>query len=117
MGFRYKKTFSKTAKREFAQKMNEIDNYCSENGIRQSASSDSYYFEVNGVQYRVSNHSVESSNSHAYNIFGEQVRDVYHPLGREDDVVYIHAGKTRIIEIHQALLAGKKLDGRGNEVI
>lgn len=97
---------SKTARREFAQKMGAIDKYCQENNISQSATNDSYYFEVNGQRYRVSNHSVETSY---INSGGK-----YHTDGREDDVKYIHAGKTRIIEIHKNLLAGKELDGNGN---
>ena len=105
---------SKTAKREFAQKMNEIDEFCRENRIHQSASSDSYYFSINGKNYRVSNHSVEASNARAFTDSGEQIREKYHPDGREDDVIYIHASKTRIKEIYNNLVAGYELDGRGN---
>lgn len=56
----FKKHFSKKKKKEFAQKMNEIDSFCSKNVIVQSKSSDSYYFHLNGKYYRVSNHSVEA---------------------------------------------------------
>lgn len=107
---------SKTAARQFAQEMDAIRSFCAENGISMSASGDSYYFTVNGQKYRVSNHSVEASNAHARNDLGEKLREVYHEGGRKDDTIYIHAGKTRIIEIYTALVAGKKLDGRGNEV-
>lgn len=105
---------SKTAKREFAQKMNEIDDFCREHGIHQSARSDSYYFTINGKSYRVSNHSVEASNARAFTNLGEQIREKYHPDGREEDVIYIHASKTRIKEIYNNLVAGYELDGRGN---
>ena len=37
----------------------------------------------------------------------------YHEDGRRDDTIYIHASKTRIIEIYNNLKDGKKLDGRG----
>lgn len=107
-------TPSKTAKREFAQKMNEIDDFCREHGIHQSARSDSYYFTINGKSYRVSNHSVEASNARAFTDLGEQIREKYHPDGREEDVIYIHASKTRIKEIYNNLVAGYELDGRGN---
>lgn len=110
MGF-YKWRPSKTAKREFAQKMSEIDDFCYANGISQSR--DSYYFTINGKDYRVSNHSVEASNRHAYDEFGNQKRRVYHPNGREDGTIYIHASKTRIIEIYNDLKAGYELDGHG----
>lgn len=95
----YRWSPSKSAKREFAKKMDEIRSFCSENGIYQSRSGDSYYFSLNGVSYRVSNHSVESSPYHN---------------GRIDGEVYIHASKTRIIDIYNDLVKGYVLDGKGN---
>lgn len=44
MAYGYKWKPSRTAKREFAEKMNEIDEYCFANGISSSASSDIYIF-------------------------------------------------------------------------
>ncbi|MCD7723842.1 MAG: hypothetical protein LUH82_07900 [Clostridiales bacterium] len=113
----YKWKPSQKQKKEFAQKMNEIDEFCYKNGISQSASSDSYYFTIDNQKYRVSNHSVEASNAHAYNaITGEQYREAYHPEGREHDTIYIHASKTRIIEIYNDLRNGFQLDGRGYRI-
>ncbi len=115
MGFGYRYKPSKTQIREYAEKMDRIDDFCRENNISKSANSDSYYFEINGQKYRVSNHSVESSNRGAYEEgTHEQIRELYHPEGREKDTIYIHAGKTRIMEIYENLKAGKELDGRGN---
>lgn len=115
MGFGYRYKPSKTKIREYAEKMDRIDDFCSKNNISRSANSDSYYFEINGQKYRVSNHSVESSNRGAYEEGAhEQIRELYHPEGREKDTIYIHAGKTRIMEIYENLKAGKELDGRGN---
>lgn len=57
---------SKTAKREFAEKMREIEDFCAKNGIHSSLSNDSYYFTVDGINYRISNHSVEASNRGAF---------------------------------------------------
>ena len=111
MGYRWKP--SKTKAREFAQKMEEIDEFCEANGIDQSASSDSYYFTLNGQKYRVSNHTVAASNRGAYSDVYGQVRELYHPGGEQDDTVYITAGKTRIIEIYNNLQKGVKLDRRG----
>lgn len=105
---------SKTQAREFAKQMEEIDDFCIENHITSSSTNDSYYFTLNGVKYRVSNHSVESSNKGMYDSFGNQIRDSYHPDGRKEDVIYIHASKTRIIEIYNDLKNGYELDGRGN---
>ena len=114
MAYRTKFKPSKKAAREFAAKMQEIDDFCSENGIAQSRNGDSYYFEIGGKKYRVSNHSIEASNAAAFDeITGERVREAYHENGREADTVYIHAGKTRIIEIYNDLKAGYELDGRG----
>ncbi len=115
MGFGYRYKPSKTQIREYAEKMDRIDDFCSKNNISKSANSDSYYFKINGQKYRVSNHSVESSNRGAYEEgTHEQIRELYHPEGREKDTIYIHAGKTRIMEIYENLKAGKELDGRGN---
>ena len=94
----YKWKPSKSKIREFASKMNEIDEFCQLNRISQSATNDSYYFELNGKKYRVSNHSPESS--------------LYHD-GRDDDVVYIHASKSRVIEIYNNLKSGMVLNGKG----
>jgi hypothetical protein len=110
----YKYKPSKAACQEYAQKMQEIERFCAENNIDASRSNDSYYFTIRGQKYRVSNHTIESSNSRAFDWKGDQVRDFYHNSGRDNDVIYIHAGKTRIIEIYENLKAGKQLDGRGN---
>lgn len=105
---------SKTKAREFAKTMEEIDEFCRENGICQSKRSDSYYFFLDGKEYRVSNHTIAASNSHAYNDLGEQIREKYHEDKESDDVIYITAGKTRIREIYEDLKAGFELDRRGN---
>lgn len=99
---------SKTKAKEFAQKMKEIDDFCNENNIVQSSSSDSYYFEINGQKYRVSNHTVDASNRGAYDeLTGSNKRELYHPNGEKDDTIYITAGKTRIMDIYNNLKAGK----------
>ena len=113
---RYRKTFSKTAKKEFAEKMNEIAKFCEEHGISQSRNGDSYYFVLNGQQYRVSNHTVEASDRGMYDEIGNKLRDSYHPNGRENDVVYITASKTRLIDIYCDLEKGFSLDKRGYRI-
>ena len=89
---------SQSEAKEFAQKMKEIDAFCEQNGISTSRTQDSYYFTVNEVKYRVSNHSICSSPYHE---------------DKEPDVVHIHASKTRIMEIYNDLMAGYELDGHG----
>ena len=110
----YKWKPSKAQAKQFAQQMQEIDKFCAENDIKQSATSDSYYFTINGQKYRVSNHTVATSNRGAFDEINGQKRDLYHPNGEEEDTIYITAGKTRIIDIYNNLKAGKKLDRKGN---
>lgn len=112
----YKWKPSKAKAREFAQTMQDINEFCDENGIIQSSSSDSYYFTIDGQKYRVSNHTVAASNRGAYDETYGQKRNLYHPKGEEDDTIYITASKSRIKEIYNNLKAGKKLDRRGNIV-
>ena len=102
------------AKKEFANKMNNIELFCRENNISRSLNNDSYYFTLNGNNYRISNHSIEASNKGAFDEIYGQKRKLYHYEGRRKDTVYIHASKTRIIEIYNDLKNGYKLDGRGN---
>ena len=111
----YKWKPSKAAAREFAEKMSVISDFCRAHYIKKSLSGDSYYFELSGVKYRVSNHTVEASNNAAYNDAGDQVRQLYHPEG-EADMICITASKTRIIEIYNDLAAGHKLNRRGYRI-
>lgn len=112
MAYRWKP--SRTKAREFAEQMDKIAGFCLDHGIQQSASGDSYYFTLNGQKYRVSNHTVEASNAAARDpLTGEQRRGLYHSGGRDSDTVYIHAGKTRIMDIYSDLAAGYELDGKG----
>ncbi len=106
MGYRWKP--SKTAAKEFAIQMKEIEEYCRENNISRSISSDSYYFTHDGIDYRVSNHAVEKSV--------DRYGDSYHGNSKEyrKNTFCIHAGKTRIIEIHKAIVSGKNVDHKGN---
>lgn len=112
--YRYKP--SKDKAQAYKDEMQAIEAYCRGRGISHSASYDSYYFTVGGTDYRVSNHTIEASNACAYDEDGNIIRPLYHDGGRQANTVYIHASKTRIIEIHTALQAGYKLDGRGNRV-
>lgn len=104
MGYYRKWKPSKKAIKEFKQKMDEIHSFCKENEISYSSTSDSYYFSLNGIDYRVSNHSVESSK--------------YHGDGKEyrKYTFCIHASKTRLIEIYNKIKEGKNINHRG-EVI
>lgn len=111
----YRKKFkpSKIAKREFAKKMDEIRKFCDDNLISYSNSMDSFYFTIKGKHYRVSNHTIESSNAGAFDNLGQQIRELYHETKRNDEVTYIHASKIRIIEIYNDLVAGYELNGKG----
>lgn len=116
MGYYKKWKPSKTAAKQFADTMSTIKEFCNNNGIDYSKTCDSYYFSINGVNYRVSNHTVELSNYKAYDEFGNKIRELYHPNGREENTVYITAGKTRIMDIYNDLKAGYQLNKRGNRI-
>ena len=103
---------SKANAREFAEKMDTVRDLCVMHNISHSLSMDSFYFCIRGQSYRVSNHTVEASNRAAFGDLG-QTRELYHSA-RDADTIYIHASKTRIIEIYENLAAGNALDGRGN---
>lgn len=105
---------NKTKAKEFAKKMNEIEQFCFENGITKSRTSNSYYFTINDQNYRVSNHTIKASNLKAYDDLGNKIREEYHEKEERKDTIYITASKTRIIEIYNNLKDGKKLDRRGN---
>lgn len=108
---------SKAKRTQFAKEMKEIENFCNQNDIIASKNNDSYYFTLNDIHYRVSNHTIEASNKAAFDIdIGMYTRDLYHETERKDDTVYIHAGKTRIIDIYNDLKAGYKLDGKGYRI-
>lgn len=113
MGYGRRWKPSKSSVAQFKKKMDEISDFCNEKGIIQSRGGDSYHFTINNQKYRVSNHTVEASNAAAYRD-GIQIRDVYHEGGKQEDIMYIFAGKTRIIEIYNDLEAGYELDHRGN---
>lgn len=111
MGYKWRP--NKAAAMEFAEKMEEIEEFCKLNEISKSFNSNSYYFSINGQFYRVSNHTIEQSNKNAFNEFGEQIREQYHNNFRNNNTIYIHASKTRIIEIYNNLKNGVCLDGKG----
>lgn len=107
---------SRAKAKEFAKQMDSIQAFCDEHGISYSRTMDSYYFSLNGKNYRVSNHTIKASNSKAYRLdelTGKivQIRELYHT--DDDDLICFTASKTRLPEIYNALLAGKELDKRG----
>lgn len=106
------KYYSRAKAREYAQEMEIINNFCNANGISASRNLDSFYFSLDGVKYRVSNHTMQASDRGMRDsVTGEKRRDSYHE--HDNDLVCITAGKTRIAEVYSNLKAGKKLDKRG----
>lgn len=109
----YKKFYriSKSEAREFAELMQEIDDFCIKNNITQSYSGDSYYFEItkpknnpNLGRWRVSNHSIKSSQKYS--------SGAYHQ-NDDENLNCITASKTRIMQIYSDLKAGWILTKRG----
>lgn len=108
---------SRTKRTQFAKEMKEIEDFCTKNNIIASRNNDSYYSTLNDISYRVSNHTIEASNKAAFDIDTDMYkRDLYHETERKDDTVYIHAGKTRIMDIYNDLKAGYKLNGKGYRI-
>lgn len=101
---------------EEKRRLSEIRAFCDANGIHYSKTMDSFYFKVRGQAYRVSNHSVEASNKGAIGRDGKKRRELYHPNGREKDVIYIHASRFRLPKIYTDLKLGAILDGRGKVI-
>ncbi len=116
MGYYRKWQPSKAAAYEFKEEMEKIEKFCDENHIHYTLNKDSYYFHLNGIDYRVSNHTMDASNNGAFNQFGEQARDFYHTKEDYENTVCILAGKTRIIEIYNDLKDGYQLDKRGRRI-
>ncbi|NCC55729.1 MAG: hypothetical protein EOM11_09680 [Erysipelotrichia bacterium] len=116
MGYKFKP--SKQQKAAYANQVASIETFCNEHNIVRSARGDSFYFTVNNINYRVSNHTVDASDKGMYReaFNGERikVRETYHPA--IDDRVYITAGKTRIEQIYNDLKAGFTLNKRGYRV-
>ena len=104
-GVKYKR--SKKQIREFITKMDEIEEFCKQNGIARSFNSDSYYFVANGKAYRVSN-SLRASGEYVYDPITDQRVHT-----DDSNTTYIHASKVRIIDIYNDIIAGYELDGHG----
>lgn len=109
----YKYKPSKEAAAAYAEQIKTLRAFCAENNISSSRSGESYYFALNGKKYRISNHTIDSSDAGAYDRNGEQIRGLYH---YDADLICYTASRLRVIEIYTALQAGKKLNARGKEV-
>jgi hypothetical protein len=88
----------------------DVRRFCRANGIRMSDSG-SYYFELYGQRYRVSDHSIEESNRAAYDRRGCQRRRLYHPKGREDGVIYILSSDIEFVYLN--LRNGNRVSSNG----
>lgn len=116
MGYKYKP--SKAQKAAYVDQLKNLETFCTNNNIQRSTRGDSFYFTIDGKNYRVSNHTVAASDTGMYRqaFNGEviKVRESYHPA--IDDKVCITAGKTRIEQIYNDLKAGFTLNKRGYRV-
>ena len=101
---------------EYKEQIEKINKFVEEKGITKSLNGSSYYFQLNGQFYRVSNHTIEASNKGAEDEFGNILRAKYHQDGGDPNVTYITASKMRIIEIYTNLEKGLKLNKRGQVI-
>lgn len=88
-----------------------IDEFCMEHGITRSASGKSYYFRIRGRRYRVSDHFRWQSDCGMYDQVGNKIRESYKKEGIEERE--IRCGKTKIIQVYNALKAGKTVNEHG----
>ncbi len=82
---------SDEGRKEFALLMRQIEIFCKRNHIYRSRRSDAYYFNIEGKPYVVANRKKKVP----------------------EDVKFILASKTRIMDIYEDLASGRKLDARG----
>ena len=82
------------------EQIQDIEDYCYKNRIKVCNNS-SYYFSINGMDYRVSDHRLATRPSSVKERFGN------------DKFYSIIADPLKIVEIHSALKKGKKIDVRG----
>lgn len=83
---------SKNQVRNFIQKMDDIETFCAAKNILSDGNKDAYFFDVNGIDYRVANYAGPKNTT---------------------TNVYIYASKTRLIEIYTAIENGLRVDRRG----
>ena len=109
---------SAAQKKEFHEKMLEIEAFCKKHGyFRKVTITIAIISALKVSDIEWSNHSIEASNRAAFDEYtGEQLRELYHDPELEEDVIDILAGKTRIIDIYNDLVAGYDLDYRGRRV-
>lgn len=107
-------TPSKNDKQNYIAQRQELDKFCKDNNISVSMSGDSYYFTIEGQDYRISNHTIEKSDSGMYRndpyLGNIKVRDSYHT---DRDTISFTASKLRVPEIYNNLKVGLTLDKRG----
>ena len=99
---------------EFVPKIDEIDEFCSKNGILHYPWDDSYFFTVNGKECRVCDYTkfFPSHNNYDFNCKKLPPDRLFYGKRGEYDVDII-AGRTRLVQIYNDLKAGYDLDRRG----
>lgn len=76
--------------------------FCKLNGITYSTSLDSFYFSLNGKDYRISNHSLEDSIKFSHGR--------YHTNKEQNkNLICIQADKSQLFKIYNKLKEGKEI--------
>lgn len=100
-------------RRNYVERLEALDAFCEEHDIMCNVHRDSFYFELNGKRYRVSNHSIKANWERAYSGMRDDLKPLYHPNGYDKSIIYIHAGKFRVPQIYEDIRAGYDLNLRG----
>ena len=82
-----------------------LDDFCRQNGIRQSKSGNSFYFRLNGKSYRVSDHTEQYSNVCSRDLKGRKIRKCYH--GKTSRTNTILAQRSEVKRIYEEIKYGK----------
>jgi len=105
-------TPNKAQKERFIEEIKRVEQFLDEHPeIGHSILLDSYYFNINGKNVRVSNHTIDASDRGMYDRNGDKVRDSYHSNCNYD--ICITASKLRLPEIYNDLMNGYELTKRG----
>jgi len=116
---------AKKPKTRNAKEERSLNRFCLANGIKRSKKGVSFYFEIDGKKYRVSDHTIEESKQGQ--LLKAQMgtvltgRDIvpnyYHNEEKDEGVIQIDAPKNRLIQIYKDIQSGYQVDREGKRVI
>ena len=112
------KNFWEKNQRPSKERIKQIEEFCKEHNITHNSNYDSFYFEIKGQQYRISNHSIDDSvhrdkktnklvNHH---IDGNEIKNSHEYCSQ---VKCYYAFQSRLEYIYNDIVKGYQLDNNG----